>query len=196
MNNAFGKSFTAFRLESMIKVSEFKWVPQRDGYDKARRLLTPSVRFALDDVRAGPPMTFQRRRVQLTPAQKKAMSELKGKLQASPTAGGKAISADNEAAARQKFIQISLGMIYDEHHKAHVIDAKPRYAELYDIIELTQRKVVVFVVITAAIHLMMDYVRKQARRSWDGSATTSTVKYRPRSGRGSSSRSSRMKTSR
>lgn len=162
VNNAYGKSFNHFRLESMIKVSEFKWVPQKDGYEKARRLLTPSVRFALDDVWDGPPMTFQRRKIELTTAQRKHMSDLKNNLQVL-TAGGKAISADNEAAARQKFIQISLGMIYDADHKAHPIDAGPRYAELYEIISSTQRKVVVFVVITAAIHLMMEYVKKQWR---------------------------------
>lgn len=160
VNNAFGKSLTAFKLETMIKVNDFKWVPQKDGYDKARRILTPSVRFALDDVWDGPPMTFQRRKIELTAEQKKAMADLKRDLQVL-TRNGAAIAANNEAAARQKFIQISLGMIYDQNHKAHVIDAAPRYAELYDIISSTQRKVVVFVVITAAIHMMMDYVRKQ-----------------------------------
>lgn len=162
VNNAYGKSLTGFKLESMIKVSDFKWVPQKDGYDKARRLLTPSVRFALDDIWDGPPMTFQRRKIELTVDQKKAMQDLKRDLQVL-TKGGAAIAANNEAAARQKFIQISLGMIYDDNHTAHVIDARPRYAELYDIISSTQRKVVVFVVITAAIHMMIDYVRKQWR---------------------------------
>lgn len=160
VNNAYGKSLTGFKLETMIKVSDFKWVPQKDGYEKARRILTPSVRYALDDVWDGPPMTFQRRKIELTAEQKRHMADLKRDLQVM-TKSGAAIPANNEAAARQKFIQISLGMIYDGDHKAHVIDAAPRYAELYDIISSTQRKVVVFVVITAAIHLMLDYVKKQ-----------------------------------
>jgi SNF2 family DNA or RNA helicase len=160
VNNAYGKSFNHFRMETMIKVSDFKWVPQKDGYEKARRMLTPSVRFALDDVWDGPPMTFQRRKVELTADQKRHMNDLKNNLQVL-VRDGKSISADNEAAARQKFIQISLGMIYDGDHKAHPVDAKPRYDELYDIISSTQRKVVVFVVITAAIHLMMDYLKKR-----------------------------------
>ena len=160
VNNAFGKSITGFRGETMIKVSQFKFVPQKDGYDKARRLLTPSVRFALDEVWDAPPMTFQRRKVELTVEQKKAYADLKRDLQVLAKSGA-AIPAANEAAARQKAIQISLGMIYDENHKTHVIDATPRYRELADIIEGTQRKVVVFVVITGALHLMMDYLRKQ-----------------------------------
>ncbi len=68
-NNAFGKSWTGFRLETMIKISEFKWVPQKDGYDKARRLLTPAIRFGLDEIWDGPPMTVQRRKIELTEGQ-------------------------------------------------------------------------------------------------------------------------------
>lgn len=160
VNNAFGKSITSFRLETMIKVSEFKFVPQKDGYEKARRLLTPSIRFELDSVWDGPPMTFQRRKVELTAEQKKAFADLKRDLQVLAKSGH-AIPANNEAAARQKAIQISLGMIYDDKHRTHVIDAKPRYEELYDIIGSTQRKVLVFVVITSAIHLMLEYVKKR-----------------------------------
>src|ERR1700726_4823116 len=55
VNNALGKSFTTFRLETMLKISQFKWVSQRDGYDKAYRLLTPAVRIAIEDVWDGPP---------------------------------------------------------------------------------------------------------------------------------------------
>lgn len=163
VNNAYGKSITSFRLETMIKVNEFKFVPQKDGYEKARRILTPSIRYSLDEIWGGPEMTPQRRRIELTDEQKRAMADLKRDLQVM-TKGGAAIPANNEAAARQKFIQISLGMIYDENHKAHAIDAGPRYAELYDIIQSTQRKVVVFVVITAAIHMMIDYLRKRWKK--------------------------------
>ena len=42
VNNAWGKSQKTFQMETMIQVSNFKWVPQKDGYDKARRLLCSS----------------------------------------------------------------------------------------------------------------------------------------------------------
>lgn len=158
-NNAFGKSFTGFRMETMYKVTEFKWVPQKDGYDKARRLLTPAIRFSLDEIWDGPPMTFQRRKVELTEDQKKEIKRLKHDLQV-VAASGKAISAANESAARQKLIQLSLGAIYDGEHVAHLIDAAPRYRELETIVESTERKVVVFVPITSVVHLVVDYLRK------------------------------------
>ncbi len=162
-NNAYGKSWTGFRLETMIKVSEFKWVPQKDGYDKARRLLTPAIRFGLDEIWGGPKMTFQTRKVELTPEQKKAMAELKAGLQVI-VSSGHAIDAANEAAARQKFLQISLGAIYDASHDTHFIDAHPRYAEMEAIIESTQRKVVVFVPLTNVIHLAVKYLRESWKK--------------------------------
>jgi hypothetical protein len=167
-NNAFGKSWTGFRLETMIKATDFKWVPQKDGYDKARRLLTPAIRFGLDEIWTGFPMTFQRRKVELTEEQKKEMARLRRDLQV-VAQSGQAISATNESAARQKLIQLSLGAVYDENHKAHLIDARPRYAALEDIVESTERKVVVFVPITSALHLVVQYLRetwKRKHRPW------------------------------
>ena len=156
VNNCFGKSFQGFQLESMIKVSLYKWVPQKDGYDKARRLLVPSVRFALEDVWDAPEMTVQRRKVELTDAQKTEMKRLKDELQIMTKAGP--IDAANEAAARTKFIQISLGAVYDSQHNVHVVDASPRYKEIEDIVEGTQRKVLIFVSITSVIHAMLKHL--------------------------------------
>ncbi len=170
-NNAFGKSWTGFRLETMIKVSEFKWVPQKDGYDKARRLLTPAIRFDLDEIWTEGkdlPMTVQRRKVDLTDAQKTEMKRLKNELQVM-SQSGHAISAANESAARQKLIQLSLGAVYDGDHIAHLIDASPRYRELEEIVESTERKVVVFVPITSVVHLVVKYLRaewKKKHRPW------------------------------
>jgi hypothetical protein len=156
-NNAFGKSFTAFQMESMVRVSNFLWKPQKDGYDKARRLLVPAVRFALDEIWDGPPMTIQRRKVDLTDEQKNLMKQLKIELQVQIKGG--AISADNEAAARQKFIQISLGAIYDKKHDAHIVDATPRYKEMEAIVESTSRKVLIFVPITSIVHRVIKHLR-------------------------------------
>jgi hypothetical protein len=167
-NNAFGKSFTRFRLETMMKVTDFKWVPQKDGYDKARQLLTPAIRFGLDEIWDGPPMTVQRRSVDLTEAQKQEMKRLRNELQV-VAASGHAISAANESAARQKLIQLSLGAIYDDQHNVHFIDASPRYRELEEIVESTERKVVVFVPITSAVHLVVRYLRdtwKKKHKPW------------------------------
>ena len=149
----------------MVKISQFKWVPRADGYEKARRILVPAVRFALEDVWAGPTSTIQQRRVELTEQQKKMMAELKRDLVVQ-LKNGKTIDTANEGAARQKFIQISLGSIYDRGHVAHHIDAGPRFAEVEDIIESTQRKVVVFIPLTSVIDRMQKHLDEKYKDKW------------------------------
>jgi SNF2 family DNA or RNA helicase len=158
MNNAFGKSFTTFRDETMHKVSMFKWVPKKDGYDQARKLLTPSIRFDIKDVWDGPEMTTQQREVELTPQQKKLMLDLKKDLQVT-LKEGKPITATNEAAARTKFIQISLGAIYDSDHKTHLIDAKPRLEELKSVLEQAPGKCLVFVPLTSVVDFLYNELK-------------------------------------
>jgi SNF2 family DNA or RNA helicase len=160
-NNAFGKSFSTFQSESMIKVSQFKWIPMKDGYEKARKLLTPSIRYDLTDIWDGPEMTTQQREVPLTEHQKKALAELKRDLMVQVRSGAP-ISAPNEAAARMKLIQISLGAIYDGDHKAHVIDARPRIEELKEILRQAPSKCLVFAPLTSVIHLL----HKELQKEW------------------------------
>lgn len=175
LNNAFGQSFDTFQRETMWKQSLYKWMPQKDGYEKARRLLVPAVRFAIDEVWDAPPSTTQRRKVELTPEQKTMMAALKRDLQVA-TRNGIQISAANEAAARQKFLQISMGSIYDENHVAHHIDAGPRYREVEEIIESTDRKVVIFVPLTSVI----DKLYKELSKRWRCGIINGDVKPKDR----------------
>lgn len=153
VNNAWGKSFTTFRLETMLKLTQFKWIPQRDGYEKARRLLSPSIRYAIEDVWDAPELTTQQREVELSPEQKKHMADLKRDLQVQLKQGA-LVSAANEAAARTKFIQISLGAIYDEKHKAHAINASPRIEELKAVIDEAPGKILIFAPLTSVVELL------------------------------------------
>ncbi len=159
VNNAYGKSFMGFRMETMLKVSMFKWVPQRDGYEKARRLLSPSIRFDIKDVWDGPELTTQQREVQLTSEQKKLMADLKRDLVLTIKAGVP-ITAANEAAARTKFMQISLGAVYDEKHKVHVVDAKPRVEELKAVISEAQGKILIFAPLTSVVNYLYKELNK------------------------------------
>jgi SNF2 family DNA or RNA helicase len=159
-NNAFGKSFQTFQQDTMLKVSNFVWKPQKDGYETARRMLVPAVRFTLDEIWQGPPQTIQQREVELSEPQKRAMAELKRDMQILMDSG-QVIDAINEAAFRQKLFQISLGAIYDRHHREHLIDSAPRLKELEQIISSTQRKVVIFVPLTSVIHLLYRHLKKK-----------------------------------
>src|SRR6202042_3293621 len=50
VNNAKGESFSSFHNRTMMKVSQFKWIPRAGAYEEARKLLTPAIRFDIRDV--------------------------------------------------------------------------------------------------------------------------------------------------
>src|SRR6185312_8925870 len=158
-NNARGESYGSFHNRTMIRLSQFKWMPRAGSYEEARKLLQPAIRFDIRDVWDGPPMTVQQREVELTVEQKKAMAELKRSLQV--TVGIQPITAVNEAAARQKFIQISLGAIYDERHERHLIDAAPRINVLKEIIDNAPGKILCFVPLTSVVNLLYKELKEK-----------------------------------
>jgi SNF2 family DNA or RNA helicase len=154
-----GESFLAFRNRTMIQQTRFKLVPRRDGYEVARRLLQPAIRFELADIWDGPEKTIQQREVALTAEQAQAMHQLKRDLQVIVKSGP--ITAVNEAAARTKLIQISLGEIYDAAHDAHHIDVAPRLAELRQVIANMSGKALIFVPLTSVINLLYKELHKE-----------------------------------
>lgn len=175
LHNAYGESFRSFQERTMTKVSQYGWRPRKTGYEDARKFLTPAIRFSITDVWDGPPLTTQQRDVELTAAQVRAMAALKKDL-ALQVQSGKLITAANEAAARLKLLQIVMGAVYDENHKAHEIDAAPRIRELQDVIEGTSRKVLVFVPLTSVVNLLYGVLRK----SWGVGVINGGVKERDR----------------
>jgi SNF2 family DNA or RNA helicase len=81
------------------------------------------------------------------------MADLKRDLQITMKSGA-AISSVNEAAARQKFIQIALGAVYDFEHKVHLADAKPRIHALNEILDEAPGKFLVFAPLTSVVNLL------------------------------------------
>jgi len=163
VNNAMGKSFTGFRRETMIQVTNFKWIPKKEGYDLARRLLVPVVRFSLAETwKDAPGIQILPAVVELTEDQKKQMALLKRTMQITMRSGKK-ISAVNEASARNKFLQLSLGAVYDDEHLVHEIDATPRWQMFEKLIGGTPRKVVIFAGLTSVVNLLYKRFNKKWR---------------------------------
>ncbi len=162
VNNAHGKSFHTFREETMYKLGnmEWNWKPRKEGYDIARRLLSPSIRFDISSVWDGPKVTTQQRQVELTLEQKKKIEELKRDMVVT-LKSGKQIDAINEAAKRTKFLQIVQGAIYDGDHLVHTIDAEPRFREIEAVIESTNRKVVIFCNLTSVLNILYKRLSKK-----------------------------------
>lgn len=154
VNNAHGMPQRVFKMQTMEQISQFKWVPKKDGYQRARALLTPAIRFDIGDTwKDAPPLVTQVRECALTPDQTKAMKALKGSLQTLLDSGAM-ISAVNEAAVRTKYLQISLGAVYDEAHAAHAIDAVPRVELLKEILEQAPGKFMVLAPFTGVLEML------------------------------------------
>jgi SNF2 family DNA or RNA helicase len=116
------------------------------------------------------------REVELTAEQKKLMSDLKKDFVVTVKSGA-AISAVNEAAARTKFIQISLGAIYDQNHGIHAIDAGPRHAEIIDVLEQAPGKSILFCPLTSVINIIYKNINKR----WPAAVVNGDVSQKDRS---------------
>ena len=92
------------------------------------------------------------RAVELSEAQKKAMTEFKRELKATFKDGQ--VTAVNEAALRTKLIQISCGAVYGEQHAVHKVDAAPRLAVLREVIGECREKILIFAPLTSVVSLL------------------------------------------
>lgn len=136
-------SFVRFRDETMVKVSDFRWVPRPGAIDKAFQVLRPHVRFTLDDVTELPDFVSQYNEVELSPMQAMIYKDIKqhcfGLIK------GKEITTANAAVAMNKLLQISLGWVYGSDGGVIDLDGAPRLDALVDLIEASNHKVLTFI---------------------------------------------------
>ena len=155
VNRAWGETLTGYRSRVMQQISPFKWVPRRGAAQEAAKMLSPSIRFSIQDCMDLPPCTVQRREAPLTPEQAQAMDRLKRdcKLQLSDT---KSITVANEGVLRWKLIQVASGAVYDGDHFAHHMDVAPRLRVLEELIAEAASKFIIFAPLTSTVKMLYD----------------------------------------
>jgi SNF2 family DNA or RNA helicase len=154
------KYFTQFRDMTMRQITQFKWVPKTDAMDTVRKLMQPSIRFALDDCVDLPPQLFQTRDAEMTDEQKKAYRDMVSKL-STEYAGGQVLAV-NEAVKANKLVQIACGVAYGKDKTEIILPNKPRIDVLKEVIEESEGKVIVFIPLTA----VLKYVAKELEPYW------------------------------
>jgi SNF2 family DNA or RNA helicase len=148
------ENFLAFRSRTMYQLNKFLWKPRQGAAAVVAGFLQPAIRFEraecmdLPDMVYDPPL-----QVDLTAEQKVLLANLERDLQIILESGAQ-ITAVNEAALRIKLIQILLGAVYDEAHKAHRVDASPRLEALKEVIEEAGGKCLVFAPLTSVVELL------------------------------------------
>ncbi len=155
----FPRSFTQFRDRVMIQLTQFKWVP-RKGWEKTiyEALKNYCIRFERKDCLDLPPVVIKKRKVEMSPGQKKAYNDMKAKF-CIELKGGK-ITAANEGVKLNKLLQISCGVVYDGEGVPVVLDIKKKLADLDLLLEMAGTKVIIYTPFKYIGKLLQQHVLK------------------------------------
>lgn len=149
--------FTRWKQETMLQVSQFKWVPKRDSAQSVARILKPSIRFERTVCTDMEPVYIERR-AELSADQQKTYKELL--RSAAAEVRGSTITSINAAVLISKIVQIASGVAYDVNGKLVKFDFGPRLNVLKEMIEENDEKVLVFVPFTGALNTLAAELRK------------------------------------
>ncbi len=150
---------TAWKEKVMLKISQFKWVSKPNARDIVFDALQPAIRFAKKDCLDLPPVVTETRDVPMTPQQAKYYKALKEQM--SIMAAGETITAANAGVAINKLLQISAGAAYTDGREVVEFDAKPRLNVLAEVIEETDRKVIIFAMFRSSMDTIADFLKSR-----------------------------------
>ena len=153
------KFYTAWRDMVMNKITMFKWAAKPNAAETVHAALQPAIRFTKAQCLDLPAVLTTTRLVPLTPQQAKYYNLLKDRMAA--TAAGETITAVNAAANLSKLLQISCGAVYTDDKDVVEFDAAPRLAVLEEILEETDRKVIIFALFRSSIDTIFHYLTKK-----------------------------------
>lgn len=153
----YSESFQGLRDRTMLRISQFKWVPKRESTEIIHQVLQPAIRFERSQLHNLPEVMIRDLDVELSPNQKKAYDELKKTLRAQVGAGQ--INAINEVTLRMKLIQIACGAVYGKDHEVHRVDCGPRLDVLEEVIEQSSHKLLIFAPLTSVINMLYQELR-------------------------------------
>lgn len=149
---------TAWRDKTMLKATQFKWIAKKEAPDHVHKALQPAIRFTKDMCLDLPPVLTATRKVPMTAQQEKYYKLMK--IRAVMEAAGETITAVNAASVLNKLLQISAGATYTDDRETVVFDCKPRLSALEEIIEDTDKKILVFAAYRHSIDTIVEHLQK------------------------------------
>jgi SNF2 family DNA or RNA helicase len=150
--------FSAWRDKVMYRLTIFKWMPKPGANELVFNVLQPAIRFTKEQCLDLPPVLTETREVALTPQQMKYYNLIKTQMIAQ--ASGETITAVNKAAVVSKLLQISAAAVLTDTKEVVEFDATPRLNVLLEVLEETQRKVIIFALFRASIAVIMEFLKK------------------------------------
>lgn len=155
-------SFTRFKCMTMLQVSAFKWVPRSNAEEAVRKILSPSIRFALRDCIELPPTINHYRHVEITAEQQVHYTKL---LKECVTEySGITVTAVNAAVLIMRLVQAAMGCMYGENKEIIKIDCKNRIDTVEEVIDEFGGKVILFVPFTGALHMVKAELEKRKHK--------------------------------
>ena len=151
--------FTSFKRQTMIQVSNFKWIPKPESTQMAYDALQPAIRFRTEDCIDLPPVTYQNRSCELSDEQRKMIKAMAKDFVADKD--GATITAANAAVKLIKILQLCLGAAYDDTGATQLVDAPDRLNTLLEIIEEADHKVIVWCPFKHVMKLLKQEIGKR-----------------------------------
>lgn len=174
------KFFGAFKRETMVQVSPFKWVPRAGAYNIAYHAMQPAIRFAKKDCISLPPLTKTDRQVTLSKEQQIAFKSMKTDMIAEFKAmqmQNKPITAINAADKLIKLRQILCGTIRDPESGKYIpLDCSGRVKVLKECIEEANAKIIVI----APFKGILYNLEKELKKSWSVGILNGDVSHKAR----------------
>ena len=156
------KYFNRFRDEVMHHLSQFKWVPKEDATEKVFAAMSPAVRFTLDDVAELPDLVERVVDVEMGDKQAKVYKQMEE--HAFAAVATHEITAVNAGVVLNKLLQISLGYVYSNEKGIVALDNDERLNAIVDIVNATDRKVIVF---APFVHALDGIVKRLTSEGYD-----------------------------
>jgi SNF2 family DNA or RNA helicase len=167
------KTFTAFRDQVMMQVSQWKYIPRPEALNIVRHILQPAIRYMREECFDLPSTVVQTRSVSLTPEQAKHYKQMLKHFITELAEEQKhgTITAVNEAVKLQKLVQIACGVAYGDNGENIELDCSPRVNLVKEIIEEAGEKVIVFVPLTGTLHML----EKELSKHWSCAVVNGAV---------------------
>ncbi len=155
----YNESYKGFQERTMNKITTFKYIPKKDGYQSASEILQPAIRYSRDECLDLPDVMVQDYDAELSVPQKQAIETLKKELRV--MVGSGTITAINEASLRMKLIQIACGAVYGEGKSINKIDCSSRLNVLKEIVENAKHKILIFAPLTSVVDMLYLELQKE-----------------------------------
>lgn len=161
------RTMASFQDQTMLRVSQFRWVPRPDANDTVFQAMQPAVRFTRDDIAELPPTSFTDRSVALDREADAAYRMLFSKMR-TMTLDGRSITAVNEGVLQSKLLQVACGFIYTDtvqtgqgpaSKTVYALPNTQRLAALDETLAETDRKAIVFVPFVHALEGVAAHLR-------------------------------------